>query len=128
MNGERVLADTSVFIGLEQSRIEAVGSAEMAISTVTVGELKLGVLAATDSHERAERLRTLEQATALEPIAIDSTVADAWAELRVMLRDNGRKLPGNDSWIAATAIAHDLTLATQDEDYQGIPNLSVLML
>lgn len=32
----------------------------------------------------------------------------------------------NDSWIAATAIAHDLALVTQDDDYDDLPGLMVI--
>ncbi|MGH3425213.1 MAG: type II toxin-antitoxin system VapC family toxin [Nocardioidaceae bacterium] len=123
----RALADTSLFIGLEQARISSAVPDQLAVSTVTIGELKLGVLAAGDAHTRAERLRTLERAMSLDPLPVDDTVADAWAELRVALRDAGKKLPANDSWIAATSIAYELPIATQDTDYEGVPGLSVLM-
>ena len=52
----------------------------------------------------------------------------AWAELRIRLRESGRRLGANDSWIAATAIAHDLPLVTQDRDYDGVPGLTVVAL
>ncbi len=35
-------------------------------------------------------------------------------------------MPVNDSWIAATAIANDLAVASQDGDYDGVPGLRVL--
>jgi hypothetical protein len=123
------LADTSVFVGREQNRLTAKGMpTTLAVSTVTIGELKLGVLAATDPHIRATRLRTLTSALALDPLPVDDVVADAWAELRITLRGIGRKLAANDSWIAATALAHRLPLATQDADYEGIPGLQVIKL
>jgi hypothetical protein len=42
------------------------------------------------------------------------------------LRDIGRKLALNDSWIAATALAYQLPLVTQDADYDDIPGLHVI--
>ena len=84
---------TSVFVGREQNRLTAKGMpATSAVSTVTIGELKLAVLAATDPHTRATRLRTLTSALALDPLPVDDVVADAWAELRITLRGIGRKL------------------------------------
>ena len=83
---------------------------------------------AQDTATRAMRLRTLESAQALDPFPVDDLVADAWAELRVTLLAAGRRLGINDSWIAATAIAHDLPLVTQDRDYHGVPGLTVLAL
>ena len=35
-------------------------------------------------------------------------------------------MPLNDSWIAATAIAHDLAVASQDSDYDEVPDLQVI--
>lgn len=127
MGTPRGLADTSVFIGVEQGRIRAL-KRSLSLSMVTIGELRLGVLAASSLDQRASRLRTLQSAMALDPFPVDDQVADAWAELRVAMRSAGRKLTTNDSWIAATAIAHDLPLITQDRDYDGIPGLTVVAL
>jgi predicted nucleic acid-binding protein len=102
--------------------------ATLAVSVITVGELRMGVLAAQDIHVRATRLRTLTSALALEPLPVDDGVADAWAELRIALRETGRKLAANDSWIAATAIAYQLPVATQDSDYDDVPGLTVIKL
>jgi predicted nucleic acid-binding protein len=123
----RGLADTSLFVGLEQGRISDAPSS-LGLSMITVGELRLGVLHAADATTRATRLRTLQSALALEPFPVDDAVADAWAELRAALRAAGRRLPLNDSWIAATAIAHDLPLVSQDRDYTDVPGLSVIAL
>lgn len=121
------LADTSLFIALEQERpLAGRPPAQIQVSVVTVGELRLGVLAAVDSATRANRLRTLSHAEALAPLPVDSTVADAWAALRIALREAGKRMPLNDSWIAATAIAHRLPVVAQDADYDGVPGLSVI--
>ncbi|MGH3437280.1 MAG: type II toxin-antitoxin system VapC family toxin [Sciscionella sp.] len=125
----RALADTSLFIGTEQQRFSSSQApADLAVSVVTVGELKLGLLAATDAHIRAQRLRTLGDVLALDPLPIGDDVADAWAELRLALRDAGQRMPVNDSWIAATAIAYELPVATQDSDYDSTPGLRIIKL
>ena len=100
----------------------------VAVSVVTVGELRLGVLAADDGATRARRLETLSRAEALDPIPIDSGVAHAWAALRLALRDHGARMPLNDSWIAATAIANRIPVVSQDRDYDGVPGLEVVQI
>jgi predicted nucleic acid-binding protein len=55
-------------------------------------------------------------------------VAHAWATLRVALRDQGKRMPLNDSWIAATAIANRLPVVAQDDDYADIPGLEVIRI
>lgn len=121
------LADTSLFIALEQARpLLAVPPARVTVSVITVGELRLGVLATADGATRARRLLTLLRAEALEPLPVDAGVAHAWAALRVALRDSGRRMPLNDSWIAATAIAHRIPVVSQDDDYTGVPGVAVI--
>jgi hypothetical protein len=99
---------------------------EIAVSVVTVGELRAGVLAASKVETRDRRLATLSQALALEPIPIDQSVAEAWAKLRLMLRDTAQRMPVNDSWIAATAMSLGLPVITQDEDYVTVAGLEVI--
>jgi predicted nucleic acid-binding protein len=47
----------------------------MAVSVITIGELRAGVLAAAGVVERDQRLVTLTTALALDPVAIDDEVA-----------------------------------------------------
>ena len=124
----RGLADTSLFIARESGRpldVEAVPE-ELAVSAITIGELRAGVLAAEGTEVRARRLATLTAALALDPVPVDEQVAAAWATLRVLLRDHGQRMPVNDSWIAATAIALQVPVVTQDDDYPAVPGLVVI--
>ncbi len=124
----RGLADTTVFIARESGRpvAEDVLPDELAVSVITIGELRAGVLAAVDIDLRDRRLRTLTAALSLEPIPVDESVAEAWAKLRLLLRDGGQRMPVNDSWIAATAIALGIPVVTQDEDYVALKGLGVI--
>lgn len=124
----RGLADTSIFIARESGRPleEEQLPDELGISVITIGELRAGVLAAGDVDARDRRLATLSEALTLEPVAIDQRVAEAWARLRVDLRGMGRRMPVNDSWIAATAISLGVAVVTQDEDYIELPGLEII--
>ena len=126
----RGLADTSVFIALESARplhLDRLPDA-LAVSVITIGELRAGVLAAADASTRDRRLRTLTRAMTMDPIPIDQRVAEAWAALRIRLRDAGLRMPVNDSWIAATAIAEGVPVVTQDADYLDVAGLEVIRL
>ncbi len=122
------LADTSVFIANESGRPLRVDLLpdQLAVSVITVGELRAGVLAAADLAIRDQRLATLTAVMGLNPVPVDDAVAAVWARLRVTLRDIGRRMPVNDSWIAATAIALGVPLVTQDDDHAAIPGLTVI--
>ena len=68
-------------------------------------------------------METLSKAEAVDPLPVDARVTPAWAVLRLALRDQRKRLPINDSWIAATAIANDIPVASQDADYDDVPGL-----
>lgn len=124
----RGLADTTVFIARESGRPldEASLPDELAVSVITVGELRAGVLAAADVRIRDRRLATLTAVMALDPVPIDEEVAGQWARLRLFLRDSGQRMPVNDSWIAATAMALGVPVVTQDDDYVDLPEVPVI--
>lgn len=109
------LVDTSVLVGVSADmRIEG----GWAVSAVAVGELHAGVLLAEETAIRAARLRRLTAVLAAAPVLeVDREVAARYGELRAA---TGRS-PTNDLWIAATALAHDLTLLTSDERQAALP-------
>lgn len=126
----RGLADTSVFIADEAARSidDSAIPEELAVSIITIGELRAGVLAATDLTTRDRRLSTLASALALEPVPIDDAVAANWARLRIALRDAGLSMPVNDSWIAATAMALGVAVVTQDDDFPAMDEFEVIKI
>jgi len=109
------LIDTSVLAG---ARELGEFDDEWAVSVITVGELEAGVLVAIDDATRARRVALLAAVVAEAPaLPVDRHVAARYGELR---SSSGRK-PSNDLWIAATALAHDLTLFTADERQAALP-------
>ena len=117
-----------MFIAREAGRpidVEALPD-QLAVSVITIGELRAGVLAATDTVIRDRRLDTLTAALSLEPIPVDAEFANAWARLRVTLRDAGVRMPLNESWIAATAMALGVPIVTQDDDFPALADLDVI--
>jgi predicted nucleic acid-binding protein len=130
VTSRRALADTSVFIGLEAARFDAGRFAdfEWGVSAVTLGELRLGVLQAQGPEAASRRLSTYQLAQRFEALAVDEAVSEAWALLVSRLRAEGQKAPVNDSWIAATAIAHGVPIVTQDSDYDAMPDVEVIRI
>ncbi|HEY8801295.1 MAG TPA: type II toxin-antitoxin system VapC family toxin [Candidatus Limnocylindrales bacterium] len=122
------IVDTSVLIARETGRSVDIRSLPdgLAVSVITIGELRSGVLAADNVETRDRRLSTLLGALSLDPLPVDALVAEAWARLRQELRVRRRRMPVNDSWIAATAIAHGVPVVTQDDDYADVPGLAVV--
>ena len=71
--------------------------------------------------------RALRAAEQLKALPVDRAVASTFATLPVEMRAAGHRL-GVDAWIAATAIAHDADLLTQDADFDAVPSLRVIKL
>lgn len=89
--------------------------AELMIDPIILGELCTGILALPAGRKRAQ----LEQwfAAVVESIDClpwDANVSLRWASLVVELRRKGESLPMLDSMIAATALTHNLTVATHN--------------
>ena len=123
----RGLLDTSVFIAQQTRSLDASNlPTELAVSVVSHAELSAGVLAATDLDVRSRRLVTLTAVTDMNPIPIDSAVAQAWARLRVQLAEARRRAHVNDMWIAATAVALGIPVVTQDRDFDVLAEVSDL--
>jgi predicted nucleic acid-binding protein len=121
----RGLLDTSVLIATETGRPldTNVLPDEVFISVVTIAELQAGVLAAADTATRARRLATLDSVAGLDALPIDIVAAGHWATLRVRLAEEGRQINVNDLWIAAVAAANDLSVVTQDSDYDPLETI-----
>lgn len=125
----RGLLDTSVFIAREDRDLDIeLLPDELAVSIVSYAELRAGVLAASDVAVRSRRLTTLQAVSGLNPLPIDIAVADQWASLRLRLAQTGRRVDVNDTWIAATALAHDVPVVTQDTDFDLLAELSELVV
>jgi predicted nucleic acid-binding protein len=116
------LLDTSVFTAGEDGRELGELPGRVAVSAVTIGELQLGVLAATDDEIRARRADTLSLARAADPIPVTEPIMVSWARLVADCRAAGiqRTVKLVDSLIAATAIEHGLPVVTQDLDFEAM--------
>ena len=99
-----------------------VGESQLFISSLTIGEIRRGI-------ELARRRRDVDQAEALEMwlqtviqrfsgriLTVDTEEADTWGQLSAI-----RPVPVIDGLLAATAMAHDMTLVTRNvSDVEGL--------
>lgn len=125
MTKSRGLLDTSVFIARETNReldLDALPDVQF-VSAITLGELYAGIHAATDADSRAARLKSVSALAGVAVLDVDEESAIIWARLRQRLRETGRRLNVNDLWIASTALAHGLSVYTQDADFELLTDL-----
>ena len=121
------LLDADWIISFLNGRSEAVEAVSrladegIVVSIITWGEIYEGLLAVSEPERR---LAQFEEFTLnLDLIAPDIVVARHYAQTRAQLRSQGLLIPDNDLWIAATALAFDLTLVSRDDHFTRIPGL-----
>lgn len=118
------LADTSVFIAAETGReLGTPPEGDSRVSVATLTELGLGVRRAVDEETRRLRGATLERARHYIAVPFDEAVAERLADIVAEARSQGRRAGAMDAIIAATALTHDLTVWTQDSDFDVLGEL-----
>lgn len=128
----RGILDTSTVILLGRLSDATVLPAEPLITAVTLAELSVGPLVATQERERVARQSQLQQAEAdFEPLPFDASAARAFGRVAASLRRSGLKATRRtyDAMIAATAVANDLPVYTcNPDDFSGIDDLEVVVV
>lgn len=122
------LLDTSVVVMLAELEVEQLPQ-EPLISAITLAELSVGPLVASDDVERSRRTAVLQQVEAdFDPLPFDDACARAFGRIAAGLRASGRKGKARayDALIAATAVAYDLPLFTANPaDVELVEGLEV---
>jgi predicted nucleic acid-binding protein len=104
--------------------LASINSTELYISTLALGELRRGI-ALLDDGPRRRSLEGLTSALvtrfARHVLPVDERVASVWGGLSARLRRSGLVIGAVDELIAATALAHNLTLVTRNRrHFEGI--------
>jgi predicted nucleic acid-binding protein len=87
----------------------------LAVDPVILGELRFGILLLAKGRRRARLEQWFEVGVQrLQCLPWDAATGLRWAELLAALRASGRSMPVKDSLSAATALVHDLTVATRN--------------
>ena len=105
-------------------RLHEVAEGELAISVVTLAEVRFG-LELNPLHTRvSRRIEAMLRVVRALPLGLD--VVPHYARLRALLQRKGTPIGPNDLWLAAHALSADLTLVTGNErEFRRVPTLRV---
>jgi predicted nucleic acid-binding protein len=102
----------------DESVMGRVESELLAISVVTIAEVRAGYLKASWGPRRVARAE--RRLASYLPLLIDDPNLDEWARLSNAARASGVALSDNDIWVAATASVRSHALVTCDRDHVRI--------
>lgn len=129
MNG-KILLDTSIAVAILRGRpAEIARSLEVRdalLPIVALGELHYGLRRSGDLRGDDLQLAGLLDRVDVVPLTLKT--CESYASVRHALKLRGMPIPENDVWIAATAIEHDLQLATLDQHFERVEGLRLLVL
>jgi predicted nucleic acid-binding protein len=127
-----LLIDTDLLVELERGvaseRIERLlGDEQRAISVITVSELLHGAMRAAGDRRATRRAFVEHLLQAIQAIPITEAVARVHADIWADLAARGEVIGAHDLWIAATALAHGLGIATRNAgEFTRVPGLRVV--
>ena len=88
---------------------------DIAVDPIILGELRFGILLLRKGNKRSELERWFDaSAQRLHCLSWEAETGLRWGQLLAELRGSGRSMPIKDSFIAATALVHDLTVVTRN--------------
>lgn len=128
-----ILIDSSVLIHFERGGVhlsEYIKGREVEnafLSVVSASELLHGIHRAINPGVKAKRLAFVEGIlTGLPVLQVDLATARCHAQLSADLIGKGTMIGVNDSWIAATCLAHGLRMATANvREFERVPGIEV---
>jgi tRNA(fMet)-specific endonuclease VapC len=128
-----VLIDASILIEAERGRLDIEPHVarrpddESFLSVVTASELLHGVHRAATAGQRARRSAFVEGVIERFPLLdIDLATARAHAQIWADLAATGSLIGPHDLWLAASCIAHGLTMVTANvREFERVPGLEV---
>jgi len=97
--------------------LSRIDSAILAVSVFTLAEIRAGRIAGNWGQRRSERQERLLAAFVTVPL--DEDILNEYATLHAW-SSRGHKMPHNDMWIAATAIARGFPLVSCDAHFERI--------
>jgi tRNA(fMet)-specific endonuclease VapC len=91
------------------------------LPVIVLGEFLYGIAGSRHRAAYAEWLQT--HLRHFDVLPVTEATAAKYADVRQSLKRLGRPIPGNDAWIAALALQHNLPVVSRDEHFDVVPGV-----
>ncbi|GAB4338480.1 MAG: type II toxin-antitoxin system VapC family toxin [Leptolyngbyaceae cyanobacterium] len=112
-------------MGQVKTHLETTLATDIAIPTIVLFELYVGLEKSTDSDKRRQQLNAL--LSHINVLSFTREMAEVAANIRVQLEQKGQPIGPFDGLIAGTALAQRATLVTHNtREFQRVEGLSIV--
>jgi tRNA(fMet)-specific endonuclease VapC len=127
----RYLLDTNICIYIAKQmplsvlhKFEELAIGDAAMSAITFGELFYG--AQKSQHSKKNTIFLEELAGLIPPLPMPADAGKFYGDIRCKLEKQGKLIGNNDLWIAAHALAADLTLVSNNlKEFSRVKHLKL---
>lgn len=127
----KYLLDTNICIYIAKQKpasilkkFEKMEIGELAMSTITFGELLFGAEKSNSSKNSHEKL--MELITLIPALPLNTDVPSHYGHIRSNLEKIGKPIGNNDLWIASHARSLAVTLVTNNlKEFKKVPDLKI---
>lgn len=124
-----LMMDTSAYAMFKRGHAEAISQIRKAevifLPTIVLGELLAGFESGSRRTINRKELDAFLASSRVFVSPVTSETAERYARIYAFLRENGRPIPTNDLWIAASAMEHSAILLTADAHFLQVPQIIV---
>jgi tRNA(fMet)-specific endonuclease VapC len=124
-----ILLDSNAYTAFKLGRREAIEILSHApligLDSIATGELLGGFAHGTKEAWNRQQFVEFCSSDRIRRFSIDGQTAEHYARIYSDLRRQGRLIPTNDMWIAASALRHNLCLFTYDSHFRYVAGLAI---
>jgi tRNA(fMet)-specific endonuclease VapC len=124
-----LMLDTSAYVAFKKGHRDALMALRQAekilLPTIVLGELLAGFEAGSRRQKNRLGLEEFQKSPRVSVVPVTTETAERYAHIYAYLRKNGRPIPTNDLWIAASAMEHSAELLTYDAHFLSVVQVLV---
>ena len=125
-----LLIDTNIYTHALKGDPQVVSvlqsASEIAISSISLGELFSGFKGGNQEHKNRAELEEFLDAPRVSLCGVTENTAEFYADILNRLKEAGNPIPTNDIWIAAVAFEHGFRLYSKDRHFQYVQGLILI--